>query len=72
MINIRVANSKKMNGDYSLFVSFPFDNKIVSVIRELPSRYWYADNKEWEVPFNKLNTLIENLGDYEFEITGKT
>ena len=71
MINIRVANSKKMNGDYSLFVSFPFDNKIVSVIRELPSRYWYADNKEWEVPFNKLPIIIKNLADYDFQITGK-
>lgn len=71
MIKIRVAESQKMNGDYSLFISFPFDNKIVSTIREFPSRYWNAESKEWEVPFNKFSTLIEKLEDFDFEITGK-
>lgn len=71
MIKIRVAESQKMNGDYSLFISFPFDNKIVSTIREFPSRYWNAESKEWEVPFNKLQTLVEKLKDFDFEITGK-
>lgn len=71
MINIRVADSQKMNGDYSLYISFPFDNKIVSTIRELPSRYWNADKKEWEVPFNKLPVVIKDLADYDFQITGK-
>ena len=60
-----------MNGDYSLYISFPFDIKIVSVIRELPSRYWNADEKEWEVPFNKLPVIIKDLADYDFQITGK-
>lgn len=71
MISIRVADSQKMNGDYSLYISFPFDNKIVSTIRELPSRYWNADEKEWEVPFNKLPVIIKDLADYDFQITGK-
>lgn len=71
MIKIRVAESQKMNGDYSLFISFPFDNKIVSTIREFPSRYWNAESKEWEVPFNKLQTLVEKLEDFDFEIIGK-
>ena len=71
MIKIRVADSVKMNGDYSLFVSFPFNNRIVAVIRELPSRYWNADTLEWEVPFNKFNTLLNKLSKFEFEIVGK-
>lgn len=71
MIKIRVDNSVKMNGDYSLFISFPFDNKIVSTVREFPSRYWNAESKEWELPFNKLQTLVEKLENFDFEITGK-
>lgn len=71
MINIRIADSQKMNGDYSLFISFPFDNKIVSTIREFPSRYWNAESKEWEVPFSRLSSIIEQLSDFDFEITGK-
>lgn len=71
MIKINIAQSVRCNGDYSLFISFDFDNYIVQVIRTLPSKYWNADEKIWEVPFNKLGYLIENLPDYDFDITGK-
>ena len=33
MINIRIGESKKCNGDLSLYVSFPCDSKIVSLIK---------------------------------------
>ena len=70
MIKIDIRKAKKCNGDYSLFVSFPFDYKIVDAIKELPTRFWNADTKEWEVPFNKLGTLTESLPAYEFNIEG--
>lgn len=71
MINIKVDNSKKCNGEYSLFLTFEYDNSVINVIRSLPSRYWDADNKTWEVPFNKLPYLLDNLSNYAFDITGK-
>ena len=71
MITIKIDNSKKVNGEWSLFVSFPYDNKIVSVIRELPSRFWYPDEKEWEVPIKKLGYLVDSLQGYEFDISGQ-
>ena len=70
MIKIDIRKAKKCNGDYSLFVSFPFDYKIVDAIKELPTRFWNADTKEWEVPFSKLGTLTESLPAYEFNIEG--
>ena len=70
MISIDVRKSVKCNGEYSLFVSFEYDSKVVDVIRSFPSRYWNPDAKEWEVPFNKLAELLERLQDYEFELTG--
>lgn len=71
MINIKVDNSKKCNGEYSLFLTFEYDTTVINVIRSLPSRYWDADNKTWEVPFNKLPYLLDNLSNYAFDITGK-
>lgn len=71
MINVNIAKSKKCNSDYSLFITFDFDMKIVNVIREFPSKYWYADEKKWELPFNKLGILISKLSEYEFNITGQ-
>ena len=70
MIKIEIKKSKKCNGDYSLFVSFDYDYRIVDVIRALPSRYWNPDTKIWEIPFDKLSVLVEKLPQFEFEING--
>lgn len=71
MISVRVAESDKINNDYSIYVSFPFDNTIVNTIRKMSNRYWHTDNKEWELPLFKLKTLLSELNGYEFNITGK-
>ena len=71
MININIANSKKCNGDHSMFITFDYDQKIVDVIREFPSRAWDKEKKEWEVPFTKLGEFITKLSDYDFDITGE-
>ena len=70
MITIDIQKSNKCNGDYSLFVSFPYDNKVVEVIRGLSERYWNAENKEWECAFKALPILVKELKDYEIEVKG--
>ena len=70
MITIDVRISNKCNGEHALFVSFPYDNYIVSVIRALPSRYWDKETKEWEIPIKKLDVLVEQLSKYDIKITG--
>ena len=70
MITIDVRTSNKCNGEYSLFVSFPYDNYIVSVIRALPSRYWDKETKEWEIPAKKLDVFVEQFKDYDIKIIG--
>lgn len=71
MITVQIDKANKMNGDWALYVSFPYDNKIVEVIRDFPSRFWDKDNKQWELPFNKLGELTSQLSDYDFDISGK-
>ena len=72
MIKINIQDSVRIKEEsYSMFISFEYDNKIVSVIRSLPIRYWNKDTKEWEVPVNKLDTLLTQLPEQEFDITGK-
>lgn len=61
MVTIRIAESKKCNGDYAMFVSFNYNQRIVDMIRALPSRYWDKDAKEWEVPIKQYSTLKANL-----------
>lgn len=71
MININIAKAKKCNGEYSLFITFDYDYRIVDIIRNFPTRYWNPDKKEWEVPFTKLGEFVNSLPTFEFNITGQ-
>lgn len=71
MINITIDRANRCNGEYSLYVTFDFDMKIVEAIRQLPSKYWYKEEKKWEVPFAKLGELVNSLPEFDFDISGK-
>ena len=71
MININIAKSNKLNSEYSLFIKFDFDMRIVNSIREFPSKFWYADKKMWELPFNKLGEFISKVQFTDINITGQ-
>ena len=71
MINILIDKANKVNGDYSLFITFDFDMKIVNVIREFASRYWDASKREWELPVKYLGQFINKVNWTEISITGQ-
>lgn len=71
MVTIYVDNSKECNGDYSLFVSFEYDQKIVDTIRAMPTRYWNKNSKNWEIPAKHLSMLVKNLSKHTIKIIGK-
>jgi len=62
MINIKIAESIKCNGECSLFITFNFNREIVDTIKRLCSeRFYNRDKKEWEVPYKDLNMLKFHL-----------
>lgn len=71
MINIDIRESEKCNGEYSLFVSFEYNNDIVDIVKSFPIRVYNPKSKTWELPFNKLGELVNKLSDYDIEIHGK-
>lgn len=70
MIDIKVAKSNKCNGDYSLYISFPYDTALVELIRSQSERFWDKNNKTWEVPAKKLRELLPGFTKHEVNITG--
>lgn len=70
MININVAKANKCNSEWSLYVTFDYDSKIVDTIRALPFRFWDPDKKEWEIPFKYFCVILDKLQEYEFNVTG--
>ena len=71
MITAKIDKSQFCNGDFSLYLTFPYNQTVVDVIRACGERYWNRDNKCWEVPLKKLDYLLENLQEFEFDITGQ-
>lgn len=69
-ISINIAESKQCNGEYSMYVTFGYNQKLVDTIRSYPSRYWDKDNKCWEVPINKLGDIVTRFPEFNFDITG--
>ena len=68
MIKIDIRKSKDCNEDYALFISFPYNNEIVDAIREISTRYWHKNAKEWELPIKALESLIPKFQKFEIEI----
>ena len=68
MITIKVDKSKKCNGEYSLYISFPYNQNIVNIMREQTIRYWHPDTKEWEIPAKSFEKLKEDLKDYDIDV----
>ena len=71
MINIEIADSKKCNGKYSLFITFDYNSAIIDVIHEFPTREWDKATKTWELPFNQLGKVVDKLSNYDITISGK-
>lgn len=70
MVDIRLDKAKKCNGDWSMFVTFPYNQKIVDVIRTCTNRSWDKNKKEWELPIKFFKNFIDSLPDFEFDIHG--
>ena len=71
MINIVERKAVKLPGITNLFISFEYDINILNFMRNLPNRYYHKENKEWEIPLNKLPYILQNL-DEEFLIEEMT
>ena len=71
LITIDIQKSKKCNGEYSMYLSFPYNTTILDIVRSMPERYWHKDSKLWEIPIKKLSSIINALQDYDISITGE-
>ena len=69
-IIITIKDAEKVTTDKSAFISFPYDEKLLGIIRTMPNRFWHSGAKQWEIPASKLQVLLPELGNYDVEIIG--
>lgn len=70
MIKVDIRKANKCNSEWSMFLSFEYNQEILDVVRSFPYKWWNANDKEWELPLDKLGNLIEKLPEEEFDIEG--
>lgn len=71
MIKIEVKKSIKCNGEYSAFLSFPYNAELVSKVRNYPQRWYNPENKEWEIQSKELDNFLDFLsGRYDYTVEG--
>lgn len=71
MIEVKYGNPKKLGGRQSIFVTFPYSQDIVSVIRCVPERFWDSKNLVWELDYKAYDFLREHLPKEEFKVIGE-
>lgn len=71
MITIKIRKSKFMPDDYSAFISFPFNQNIIDVIKSLKYRSWIKGTKEWEVRIDDIEILMDEFPQMDFDISGR-
>lgn len=68
---ITVTKKPSLNGDwgeYSLFISFPYDADIVSKVKSLKERKYDPNSKSWEVPTYSIKRILDLFEGYELSI----
>lgn len=53
--------------DKALLITFPYDSKIVNLMRGFEKKFWHPDKKIWELPFNCLETLKQQLNQLNID-----
>lgn len=69
-MQFRVDKSKSLSNEYSIFISFPYNESILNVVRGFKTRVWQKDTKEWEVPLSMLDSLLDTFSKYDIDIVG--
>lgn len=70
MIQIEIKKAKKFKTEFSAFVSFDYNTKIVALLRSLPFKYYNPDTTTWEIPIDKIKTIIEGCEGFSITLKG--
>lgn len=68
VIHAKVDKPVRCTDDYSVFLTFSYNKKIVEAVKNLRARFWNPDNKSWEIEYKELAELQLALSDYKFDI----
>lgn len=54
-----------------IIIRFPYDPRLIEIVRNIPGRLYNPDNKEWWVPFKNISYVIKIFEREGFKIDPK-
>ena len=69
-LTVEVKKAEKVNGEYGMFISFPYNMDVIETIRSFPDKWWHKEKTQWELPVKDLGKLVDKLSWCEFDISG--
>lgn len=69
MVSIKIDTAKKVYGDYSAYITFDYDFRLVEIMRTMTDKYYNAKDKEWEMSLQNLPSFLELADGYSITLT---
>ncbi len=61
MMYLRYDKSIKCKSDYSVFISFKWNQSYIDMVKSIPGRQWVEETKEWEIPY-AYDYMLDSFG----------
>lgn len=69
MVNVKIDTARKVYGDYSAYITFDYDFRLVEIMRTMTDKYYNAKDKEWEMSLQNLPSFLELADGYSITLT---
>ena len=71
MIKLQIRKSVNVKRcKNSLFLSFPYNAKLIGLMKAIPVRYYDAKTREWEIHSKYFDNVLDMFQEYDIEIIG--
>ena len=61
IVNCVIKESKKVYCGVAGFISFDYNPNLINIVKSAPERLWHKETKEWEVAYNYLDNILNNI-----------
>jgi len=70
-IHARVDKPIQGTDDYSVFLTFDYNKKIVEAVKSLRVHIWDTEKKQWEIEYKEFEALKKALPNFKFDTTNE-
>lgn len=72
MIKLQIKPTKQLKrSKQSLYISFPYNATLISLMKTIPIRHYDSETREWEIHTKYFDNILDMFQNYDIEIIGE-